>query len=91
MTLSTVDLELPWKLSPLVGIENVNGITLLDIDPYDGHKIYFDDEQVEFIVRAVNNHEALVAMLEEMAEYIGAGDPLGLVDRARELLASLDQ
>ena len=55
------------------------GIATVDLSDNEAE----DSANAEFVVRAVNNHEALVKLLEEVVEY---GESFDLRDRIEALL-----
>ena len=88
MTLSTVDLNLPWSC-----VEN--GTAIVDADGAPAaYGLSLDETPA--IVRAVNNHEALVRAVRELTFDATANATADMVrfgqafDEARKLLASLE-
>lgn len=90
MTLSTVDLNLPWSCAE-------NGTTIVDADGAPAaYGLSLDETPA--IVRAVNNHDALVAALQEAVRQIEymqekftpTATGATVIARSNSLLASLE-
>ena len=87
--MSKNDLSLPWTYDGNDHYSDSGGRyrNILDANENEvtGEYSNVSHEEAEFIVRAVNSHDSLVAMIEEMIE----GYSMGRCKKARALLASL--
>jgi len=91
--MSRDNLDLPWSLDLMDGINirDCNDAALIVEYPDDVDLIDLWHQQARLIVRAVNNHDALVEMVSELRMLVRVTGPLTTArERADKLLATIE-